>query len=192
MKGSGISMGNINIGGMNIRSNVRGGTTTINMGGSSLEHTIDKIGAVTPGDKICLTTKNNSIDLDLRDDNQLRIKGDTDKLPTYENGVVQIFDFNGTLWLPQQESNLELALETKNGTISGEIAHKGYVETKNGSINLNVYAPLEIHTSTKNGTINVKGMVETSRGVYMPRNEKPIGILRTITKNGTIKINYRA
>tara|TARA_Y100000310_G_C20556898_1_gene751024 strand:- start:193 stop:999 length:807 start_codon:yes stop_codon:yes gene_type:complete len=184
ISGSGISMSSIS-GGSVVMS---GGSITI--GGKSLDYEIDKTYAVKSGDEIGLVSKNEDIALGLRDDNQARVEGLTGSEPQYAHGRLFVDDLQGKLWLPRGVSDLELALETKNGSVTGDIIHPGVVESKNGSIVLNLYAPLKVDASTKNGSVNVTGMESQGHGRYVPIGESAVGKLRASTKNGSVMVNY--
>jgi len=173
-----ISSGSISIGGR------------ISIGGKSLDYEVDETYQLKEGDEVALSTKNEEINLGLRNGNQIRVKGYTASKPSYSKGRLCIDELDGNLELPKEISDLELALETKNGSINGEIMHPGYVETKNGSIVLALLAPLIVDASTKNGNVNVIGMMSEGHGRYIPVGVKSIGKLRASTKNGSVVINY--
>lgn len=191
-RGGSISVSNqgssINIGGM---SSIVMSGGNISIGGSSLDYEIDEDYNVSTGDEIALISKNEGIELALNESNTVRVKGLTASEPKYSNGRLFINELQGKLWLPRDvSSGLEVSLETKNGSISGELSHPGFVESKNGSIILSLYAPLVVNASTKNGSVNVVGMTSEGGGRYVPANKSTIGKLRASTKNGNVQINY--
>ena len=167
-----------------------GSGVSINMGGNSLDYEIDEMYDIKEGDEISLNTKNEDITLGIREGNQVRLSGIIASKPEYSKGRLSIDDFDGKLELPNGISKLELALETKIGSVNGEIMHPGYVETKNGSIVLALYAPLIVDATTKNGSVNVVGMESQGHGRYLPIGLSSVGKLRASTKNGSVLINY--
>lgn len=167
-----------------------GSGMNIQMGGNHLDYEIDEMYDLKEGEEVTLSTKNEAINLGIRNDNKVRVAGLISSKPEYSKGRLSIDDFDGKLELPRAISKLELALETKNGSVNGEIIHPGYVETKNGSIVLALYAPLIVDASTKNGRVNVVGMESQGHGRYVPIGESPVGKLRASTKNGSVLINY--
>lgn len=185
VSGSGIHMSGVSGGSISIS----GGSISIG-GGKSLENEINESYKVNSGDEVALVSKNEDIALGFRDDYNVGVEGLTASEPKYSNGRLFVDDLQGKLSLPRKVSDLEVALETKNGSVTGDIMHPGFVESKNGSIILNLYAPLKVDASTKNGSVNVTGMESQGHGRYVPIGEAPVGKLRASTKNGSVMINY--
>ena len=165
-----------------------GGSVTI--GGRTLDYEIDQTYSVQQGDEIALYSKNGNIDLGLRDGNQVRVEGLTGSEPQHAHGRLIIDELKGKLWLPRGESNLELVIESKNGSVTGDIIHPGYVESKNGTLVLNLHAPLIVNASSANGRVKVMGMESQGHGRYVPIGESAVGKLRASTKNGEVIVNY--
>ena len=77
-----------------------------------------------------------------------------------------------------------------NASVGGGIMHPGFRESKNGSITLDLYAPLKVNASTKYWHIDVKGMEPREEGRYVPIGESTTGTLRVSTTSGNVSINY--
>ena len=189
-RGSGISI----IGGGVSVSSIGGGSvvmsgSSISIGGNPLEYEIDEIYSLESDWEVVLDSKNEGISLELSPDSQVRVQGLTASEPIHRHGKLLIDGLDGKLWLPK-DVDLQLNLKTKNGSIVGDIAHRGVVETKNGAIALNLHASLVVCASTKNGSVDVCGMESKGRGIYAPIGETVKGKLNVSTKNGSVVINY--
>jgi hypothetical protein len=208
-----VSRGNVNVRGSSI-SNVRG-TTITQIGGNGVlqigsiggiasvvgtivasgtgadAYEIDESYAVSPGDRISVEGLNSSVALYLQEGTDVCLKGTIGERPSYSRGRLSAEEFGGDLVLPRI-SGLELKLELANGAVTGDVIHPGSIETMNGMIGLDVYAPLEIRTSTLNGRIDVRGMMSEGGGRYVPPTGRSQGVLKLETLNGGITVRYRA
>ncbi|MBI4918486.1 hypothetical protein HY837_01040 [archaeon] len=149
--------------------------------------------------------------LGISKNDKVKIKGSLNEAENY-HGNLEIDSLDGLLELPEQNSDLEVQIETRTGNVTGVIKHGGsietsagqitldvytkgelYIESSVGNVTLNVYVPAIVDVDTSIGKINVTGMTTKDNERYVPK-EIPTGCnpgkISVETSTGSINVNY--
>ncbi len=159
--------------------------------GTPYEYEINHEYELQPGSRVFLLSEHEPVELQILPGNKAKIEGETRSEPVYSDNKLVINSLKGKLWLPAGISDLEIAVRAMNGSVNGNIMHKGSIETMNGSIDLKLHAPMDITAFAMNGNINITGMEAKGDGKYSP-NVPVIGALKLAAMNGNIKVVYQA
>jgi len=166
-------------------------TTVVGKGGTS------HIGAKLEIDQsfddvrdLILQSSDAGLEFKVHNANSVKVKGSSAKVPMNDNGLLELEDFEGTVYLPR--SGVRVSATTSSGNIIGEIASRGIFATKSGYISLKIMGPIAITTETKSGDVDVRGMIGIGQHSYNPPTGTAIGTLSLRTKSGDIKVKYVA
>ena len=147
-----------------------------------LGYEIDMTDSAKVFKRIKLSSHDESFELGLIDGYDFKIKGLTGSEPKVEDGTLIVDGLEGKLWLPKRIPELVLALETRDGSINGEVFHPGYIRTRDGSLNLILKSPLKF---------NIETMISIPNGIDSPLEVKNIDTLEVSTRYGKVNvINY--
>jgi hypothetical protein len=186
---------NYDSGGVSIRIN-QNSSNSVNIScngvrvGTPYEYEINHEYELQPGSKVFLLSESEPVELYFQAGNKARVEGETRSEPVYSDNKLVINSLKGKLWLPAGISDLEIAVRAMNGSVRGDIIHKGSIETMNGSIDLKLHAPMDITAFAMNGNIDITGMESKGDGKYSP-NVPAVGALKVCAMNGNIKVVYQ-